>query len=301
MNLRSLDLNLLLVFDAVFQERSISKAARKLHLSQPTVSNSLARLREALRDPLFERTAHGMLPTSRAKMIYKPVRQALDVLDRGLRGEDAFEFTHSDREFVIAVEDYGETIILPRLLENLSRLAPHIRIRIRAEPSASLKAALREGEVDLVLDYFALREPGYRSECVMTETLLSLTRRNHPDVGRKLSLDKYLALRHAVLAPRTDSMPMIDLALAKRGLKRQIAVIVPHFLSMPVIVQNSDLICTLPKRMAHLYADHFSLKAHAVPLRVPRFPIYLIWHELADTDVGHRWFRNCLIEFCQRL
>lgn len=94
---------------------------------------------------------------------------------------------------------------------------------------------------------------------------------------------------------------MIDLALSKRGLQCEIAVIVPHFLSTPVIVQNSDLICTLPKRMAHLYADHFYLKTHTVPLRIPRFPIYLIWHELADTDPGHRWFRNCLIEFCQGL
>ena len=301
-NLRSLDLNLLLVFDAVFQERSISKAARKLHLSQPTVSNALARLREGLRDPLFERSPQGMLPTSRAKMIYKPIRQALDVLDRGLRGEDAFNFTRSDREFVIAVEDYGETIILPRLLEWLSRVAPQIRIRIRAEQSAQLKTALREGEVDLVLDYFALRESDYHSECVMTETLLSLTRRNHPQIGnKKLNLDSYLTQRHVVLAPRTDAMPMIDLALSKRGLKRKIAVIVPHFLSMPVIVQNSNLICTLPRRMAELYADNFDLKSHAVPLRVPHFPIYLIWHELAETDAGHRWFRNCLIDFCRRL
>jgi DNA-binding transcriptional LysR family regulator len=301
MNLRSLDLNLLLVFDAIFNERSISKAAQKLHLSQPTVSNALARLRECLQDPLFERSSQGMLPTSRAKMISKPIRQALDVLDRGLRGEATFNFTHSSREFVIAVEDYGETIILPRLLEWLSKVAPHVRIRIRPEPSALLKIALRDGEVDLALDYFALREAGYYSKSVLTETLLSLSRQNHPHVGEKLSLDSYLAQFHVVLAPRTDAMPMIDLALSKRGLQRRIAVTVPHFLSMPVIVQSSDLICTLPRRMAHLYADHFHLKTHAVPLRIPRFPIYLIWHESAENDAGHRWFRNCLIDFCQRL
>lgn len=301
MNLRSLDLNLLLVFDAIYNERSISKAARKLNLSQPTVSNALARLRECLQDPLFERSSQGMLPTARAKVIAKPIRQALDVLDRGLRGEENFNFTRSSREFVIAVEDYGETIILPRLLEWLSKVAPHIRIKIRPEPSAALKAALRDGEVDLALDYFAMRDASFHSECVLTETLLSLSRQNHPVVGERLSLDAYLAQRHVVLAPRTDTMPMIDLALSKRGLQRQIAVTVPHFLSMPVIVQSSDLICTLPRRMAHLYADHFDLKSHAVPLRIPRFPIYLIWHESADSDAGHNWFRNCLIDFCGRL
>lgn len=301
MNLRSLDLNLLLVFDAIYNERSISKAARKLNLSQPTVSNALARLREHLNDPLFERNVQGMLPTTRAKVIAKPIRQALDMLDRGLRGEETFNFSQSTREFVIAVEDYGETIILPRLLEWLSKVAPNVRIKIRPEPSGQLKAALRDGEVDLALDYFALRDPDYHSECVMTETLLSLSRPDHPQVGEKLSLDTYLAQRHVVLAPRTDAMPMIDLALSKRGLQRTIAVIVPHFLSMPVIVQSSDLICTLPRRMAHLYADHFHLRSHAVPLRIPRFPIYLIWHDSAEADAGHRWFRGCLIDFCQRL
>ena len=110
MNLRSLDLNLLLIFDSIYAERSISKAAQKLHLSQPTVSNALARLRERLQDPLFERSARSMTPTARAKALAKPIRQALDALERGLRGDDTFEFTHSDREFVIAVEDYGETV-----------------------------------------------------------------------------------------------------------------------------------------------------------------------------------------------
>ncbi len=301
MNLRSLDLNLLLIFDSVYAERSISKAAQKLHLSQPTVSNALARLRERLQDPLFERSAQGMAPTARAKALAKPIRQALDALERGLRGDDAFEFTRSDREFVIAVEDYGETVILPRFVDWLAKVAPGIRIRIRPESGSQLTGELREGTVDLALDYFALREPGYVSTSVLTETLLSLSRQDHPVIGERLSLDTYLAMRHVVLAPRTTSLPMIDLALSKRGLQRQIAVTVPHFLSMPVMVQNSDMICTLPRRMAHLYADHFRLKSHSVPLRIPKFPVYLIWHDALEADAGHQWFRNHLIEFCQRL
>ncbi len=301
MNLRSLDLNLLLIFDAVYSERSISKAAHKLHLSQPTVSNALARLRERLQDPLFERSSQGMAPTPRAKTLAEPIRQALDVLERGLRGGDAFDFTHSDREFVIAVEDYGEVVIMPRFIDWLAQVAPNIRIRIRPEPSEQLKGELRDGAVDLALDYFALQEASYRSECVLTETLLSLSRRDHPLVAERLSLDVFLALPHVVLAPRSNARPMIDLALSKRGLQRHIAVTVPHFLSMPVMVQTTNMICTLPRRMAHLYADHFRLKSHAVPLRIPQFPVYLIWHESAESDAGHQWFRNHLIGFCQRL
>ena len=153
MNLRTLDLNLLLVFDAIYGERSISKAALKLHLSQPTVSNALARLRERLGDPLFERQGQGMRPTPRAKKLAEPIRQALHTLERGLRDDDTFDFAHSEREFVIAVEDYGESVILPGFVRWLSEVAPRIRIHIRTDGGAPLRAELREGQVDLALDY----------------------------------------------------------------------------------------------------------------------------------------------------
>ena len=239
MNLRSLDLNLLLVFDAIYGERSISRAAAKLHLSQPTVSNALARLRERLQDPLFERSAQGMLPTPRARKLAEPIRQALNTLEHGLRDDEEFDFARSEREFVIAVEDYGESVILPGFIRWLADVAPNLRMRIRAESSAQLAVELPEGTADL--------------------------------------------------------------ALAKRGLQRRIAMRVPHFISMPLMVLASDMICTLPRRMATLYADHFKLRAHAVPLRMPQFPVYLIWHQRLDADAGHQWFRTHLTEFCQRL
>ncbi len=301
MNLRSLDLNLLLIFDAIYGERSISKAALKLHLSQPTVSNALARLRERLDDPLFERRAQGMLPTARARQLAEPIRQALNTLERGLRDDDSFDFARSDREFVIAVEDYGECVILPGFIRWLAEVAPTLRIRIRAETGAQLKAELREGTVDLALDYFALPDSAYRSTCVLTETLMSLSRRDHPLLGERLTLDQYLAAPHVVLAAPANARPMIDLALAKRGLQRRIAVAVPHFISMPLMVQATDMIGTLPRRMAMLYADNFRLRAHAVPLRTPQFPVYLIWHEALEPDPGHQWFRTHLTDFCHRL
>ncbi len=301
MNLRSLDLNLLLIFDAVYNERSISRAAAKLALSQPTVSNALARLRERLGDPLFERGSRGMVPTPRAKTLAEPIRQALLVLERGLRGHEEFDFANSQREFVVAVEDYGEAVVLPRFVDWLAVAAPGIRIRIRPEPSTQLRSEMRGGTVDLALDYFSLTEPGFHSKCVLTEILLTLSRRDHPALGERLTLDDYLALRHVVLVPRSSTTSMIDLALAKRGLQRRITVHVPHFLSMPMMVQASTMLCTLPRRMGLLYADFFRLQAHAVPLRIPQFPVYLLWHESADRDAGHQWFRGHLIDFCSRL
>jgi DNA-binding transcriptional LysR family regulator len=300
-NLRTLDLNLLLVFDAIYGERSISKAARKLHLSQPTVSNALARLRERLEDPLFERSAGGMLPTARARTLADPIRQALTTLERGLRGDDRFDFAHADREFVIAVEDYGESVILPGFIHWLAEVAPGVRIRLRAETSAPIKGELRDGTVDLALDYFPLQEARYHHRCVLTESLMCLSRRDHPGLNERMTLETYLAMRHIVLGTPSNARPMIDLALSKRGLQRRIAVTVPHFISMPVMVQTTDMVCTLPRRMAQLYADNFRLKSHALPLRVPQFPVYLICHESPAADAGHQWLRGHLVEFCQRL
>ncbi|SAL78890.1 LysR family transcriptional regulator [Caballeronia choica] len=301
MNLRSIDLNLLLVFDTIYSERNISKAARKLALSQPTVSNALARLRERLDDPLFTRTSDGMVPTARAKTLADPIRQALDLIERGLRSDDAFDYAHSERRFVIAVEDYGETVIVPRFCDWLAQTAPNIRIKILREPGNQLTAEMKDGEVDLTLDYFIQHDPSFRNERVLTEGLLTLSQREHPQLTGRLTLEQYLALRHVVLTPRAGSMSIIDRALAKRGLRRHIALEVPHFQSMPVLVQTAGLLCTLPKRMAQLYADNFRVTAHTVPMRVPNFPIYLTWHSSADTDPAHMWLRQNLIALCQRL
>ena len=301
MNLRSIDLNLLLVFDAIYAERSISKAAVRLNLSQPAVSNSLSRLRDALADPLFVREGNGMAPSTRAKLLRDPIRQALELLERGFRLDDGFDFASSKSEFVIAVEDYGETVIMPRIIDWMTEVAPSIRIRIRPEPSSELKYEMRDGDVDFALDYFPLQEQGFHSQCVLTESLVSLSRVGHPLIGEQLTVETFLSLRHVVIAPRRKSQPMIELALAKRGLRRNIALMVPHFLSMPAIVQSSNLICTLPRRMAYLYADHFRLKTHKVPIRTPEFPIYLIWYESLDGDPGHNWLRNHIIALCANL
>jgi DNA-binding transcriptional LysR family regulator len=300
-NLRSLDLNLLLIFDAIYGERSISKAALRLHLSQPTVSNALARLRERLEDPLFERSAGGMLPTARARTLADPIRQALSALERGLRGDESFDFARAEREFVIAVEDYGESVILPGFIQWLAEVAPGVRIRIRAERSAPIKGELRDGTVDLALDYFPLLDARYHHDCMLTESLMCLSRRDHPALNERMTLETYLSMRHIVLGTPSNSRPMIDLALSKRGLRRQIAVTVPHFISMPVMVQSTDMVCTLPRRMARLYADNFRLESHVLPLRLPQFPVYLIWHEAQAADAGHHWLRSHLTEFCQRL
>ncbi|MDE2478726.1 MAG: LysR family transcriptional regulator, partial [Betaproteobacteria bacterium] len=201
MNLRSIDLNLLVIFDTIYTERNISKAAQKLALSQPAVSNALARLRERLEDPLFIRTTHTMVPTARAKTLAQPIREALSLIEGGLRTGDEFDYAQSQRRFVIAVEDYGETVILPGFLDWLANVAPKVSVKIRPEPGSHLSSEMKDGQVDLALDYFMQRDPVFHSTCVMTDGLLSLSRREHRQLGDPLSLEQYLEVHHIALTP----------------------------------------------------------------------------------------------------
>lgn len=301
MKLRSVNLNLLLVFATVYRERSISNAARKLHLTQPTVSNAIARLREQLGDPLFERYADGVRPTPRARYLYKHINKALDLIEQGLVREEPFDYASSQRSFVIAMGDYGEAIFLSRLLELLAQIAPKVHIKIRPEPSAEIQSQLRDGQIDLALDYFALPQPEFVSKCLLTDTLISLARNDHPGIKNNLDLKTYLNLRHVILEPREGTHSLIDLALSKRNKERIIAATVPHFQSMPIIIKESELICTMPRRMANIYAKHFGLSSFEVPLRTPNFPIYLIWHHSLNEDPGHLWLRCVVNGFAQTI
>lgn len=298
-NLRSLDLNLLPVFDAIYCEGNLTRAARKLHMSQPAMSNALSRLRNAMNDPLFTRTHRGMVPTTRAKRMAEQVRQALDLIQSSLRDDSEFDFTLSTRTFVIAVEDYGEAVIMPRFIDWLTKAAPNIRTKIWPEHSRHvLMKELSDGRVDLAIDYFRVRDKKFSNIQLMTDELVSMVRQDHPLIADSLSLDQYVTLPHVVLAQKR---PLVDYELEKRGLSRNRALEVPHFISMPLIVKSTDLICTLPRRMAMLYTEHFKVKILESPIDFPAIPIFLIWHDSVENDHSHTWLRESLRALCRRL
>ena len=257
MNLRNIDLNLLTVFDAILSERNLTRASAKLHMTQPALSNALARLRTTLDDPLFIRTAQGMMPTARAKQLAAPIRQALDLIQNGLRKQEAFEFETAKRKFVIAISDYGEAVIMPRFVDWLATVAPHIQVQIRPELGRQIKEELRDGSIDLAMDYFRIEGDEFRNIHVMDEHLVSMVRQDHPTISDHLSIEDYLSIPHVMLK---QDKPIVDVVLKKHGFTRDVALEVPHFLSMPLIVQKTDFICTLPKRMALVYADFFRTK-----------------------------------------
>jgi DNA-binding transcriptional LysR family regulator len=308
MNLRSIDLNLLTVFDAIVTEGNQSRAANKLGMSQPAMSNALARLRTALGDPLFVRTAQGMTPTARGRSLAAPVRQALDLiqaaLDRTRRG-DRFDYHSSTRSIVVATEDYGESVILPRFMNWLMQTAPGMRVRILRDPvGPALSRKLSDGSVDLAMRYFRVRDSELHCKHLLDEEFVSMVRQDHPSIGDGISLSQYLGLPHVVfgrLGRRGIKNSIVDRELRRLGHTRHIALQVPGFQSMAAIVRNTDFVCTMPRRMAQVYAHHFRLKVLRTPLELPPLPIFLLWSKSMDRDPAHQWLRESFHELCQRV
>ena len=307
MNLRSIDLNLLAVFDAIVAEGNQSRAAKKLGMSQPAMSNALGRLRGVVDDPLFVRTMQGMVPTSRARALAEPIRQALDLIQAGLdraKNDNSFEPNEATRSFVLAVDDYGDAVIMPRLLDWILKAAPGVSIRIRRETSKPGLTQLASGGIDISIQYFRVRDSGLVVKHLIDEEFVSMVRNDHPTVGESLSLAQYTALPHVVfgrLGGKGIRNTAIDRQLRQLGLTRNIAMQVPGFQSMPVIVQATDCICTLPRRMAHAYAHFFRLKVLKPPLDLPPLQLYMIWSKTMGRDPAHEWLRNALYGLCQRL
>ena len=308
MNLRSIDLNLLTVFDAIMAEGNQSRAANRLGMSQPAMSNALARLRAALDDPLFVRTAQGMTPTPRGRALAEPIRQALDLVQTGLersRRDDDFDYRSSTRPAVVVVDDYGDTVIMPRFMNWLMQTAPGVRVRIRRDPlGAALSKKLSDGSVDLAIRYFRQRDGELQAKMLIEEEFVSMVRQDHPAIGDSMSLAQYLALPHVVfgrLGRQGIRNSIVDRELRRLGLTRHIALQVPGFQSMPIIVQNTDFVCTLPRRMAQAYAHHLRLKTLKTPLDLPSLPLYMVWSKSMDRDPAHQWLRNSIYELCRRL
>jgi DNA-binding transcriptional LysR family regulator len=300
-NLRDIDLNLLTIFEAIMAERKMTTAAARLGMTQPALSNALARLRLRLDDPLFVRTARGMDPTPRATAMAGPVRQALDLVRTGLEPPGEFDFASTDRTFTVGMSDYVEVALMSHFVDWIARTAPGINLEIRTGFPGRLSTELREGTLDLVADYSQLSGRGFRRDHLLNEGFASLVRRDHPAVRQRLDLDTFLQLRHVAVTPPPGLIPPLESWLRERGLERRIALRVPHLLSMPVIVSQTDFICTVPERMARKYAGPFDLRMLSPPVELEAVEVFQTWHARSENDPGQRWMRRALSDLCTRL
>jgi DNA-binding transcriptional LysR family regulator len=294
-NVSGLDLNLLRVFDAVLRDRSVTGAARHLGLTQPAVSNALARLRSQFEDVLFVRTPKGMDATPFARELAEPVRQALALLESALAHGPGFDPAVSTRAFRFYMSDLGQIEFLPPLVERAQRVAPGIRLEAVALEVEDIGDALAAGALDLAVGFLPGLGPPVRRQPLFRDPYVCLMRADHPAIGRTLSRKQFLAASHALVSYKGGHR-VIEETLERAGLARRIALRVPHFTVVPMVLERSDLILTLPSKVARVYEQRGNFKSLPPPVAIPPADVAVHWHERFERDPGNRWLREMVME-----
>ena len=300
MNLRSIDLNLLLVFDAVFQEKNITKAGKKIGPTQSSVANALTRLRGHLNDELFVRGTDGMRPTQRATELAESIRLTLFSLQNILDPQKFNPMTEK-RVFRIAAVDYFSVIVAPKLANYLSQHAPGVDVRIIAS-AMSTTEILDNGDADFSVGLSSDLPDRFGSELLITDSLICMVRENHPLAGKIPTVEEYADAQHLVLSLRGDAHTVVDDELAKRNLSRRVAMTVSSSAVIPAIVEESDLIVTAPAKIIRRYANPKSFIFNS-PIKLPDRLIHLdmAWHKRLSVHPAHVWFKETLLNIASSL
>jgi DNA-binding transcriptional LysR family regulator len=293
MNVRDLDLNLLRVFEAVLRGRSVTSAAGELGLTQPAASNALSRLRSAFGDALFLRTSRGMEPTPFARELAEPVRQALALLESALAHGPGFDPATSARSFRFYMSDLGQIEFLPPLVERVRRVAPGARLEAPALEPEHVADALGAGSIDLAVGFLPALGPPLRRQALFSDPYLCLMRADYP--AATLTRRKFLEASHVLVTYRGGHR-VVEEALERAGAAQRIVLRVPHFTVVPMVLEQTDLILTLPARVARAFERRGNLKALAPPVPIPPADVAVHWHERFDADAGNRWLREQLVE-----
>ena len=300
MNLRRVDLNLLVIFDALMTERNVTRAARRISLSQPAFSNALARLRHFLKDELFIRGPEGMLPTPRALELAPPIRAALMTLESSL-DQSAFEPATATRVFTLQTSDYLVSTVMPALMRHLAERAPGVDIRI-VPPDHRTTQLLDAGEIDFALGGYGELPERFGVAIVDDNDFVCLMHAKHPLATGRLDLRRYAAAKHLLITPRGDPNGFVDDALAEAGLSRRIALTVNHFSVVPAIIAETDLIVTMPLRMAEGYAKLYGLTLRPSPVATSAIysHIRLVWNKRLAAHPAFDWFRALMLEVMEK-
>jgi len=294
MHISAIDLNLVVVLRALLDERSVSRAARRLGLSQSATSHALGRLREVVKDPLFLRTRTGLAPTARAEAMAASVRASLDALDETLFAHTPFDPGTIKRTFHIRPSDYVEFLVIPSLIERLARVAPGVDLFARAtatEPTL----ALERGELDLLIQPPRTGEQteALHMQKIWDEQFMGIARRGHPLMRGRMTLKRFASARHVLVAPRGQpGGGRIDEVLKEHGLERHIAFRTPSFLAAPQVVAATDLVMVLPARLVTPLARQLRLATFEPPMELPGFEMAMFWNDRHDSDPVHAFLRT---------
>jgi DNA-binding transcriptional LysR family regulator len=294
MHLSRIDLNLFTVFDAIYREGGITPASRRLHLSQPAVSHALARLRELLDDPLFERRGNEMVPTPMARSLAATIGTSLGSLEQMLQRAGRFDAATSQRCFTIAVRESQELTFLPALVAQIGATAPHVDVAAVRIERRDIEEDLQGGEIDAALDVALPLSREVRREQVSAEPLVVLAREGNPAVQGALDMATYLAHGHVLVTGRRRGGGYEDIALGRLGMSRHIRVRCQQHAAASDIVSRSDLLATMAHSQA-LLANRHGNQVLPLPAEIPPIEMFLYWHANVDADPASQWFRALLL------
>lgn len=294
--IQDIDLNLLVVFHLMYRERKTGPVAEQLGLSQPAVSNALGRLRKALNDELFERTSRGMRPTPFADAIAESIGYALGTLQDGLNYQERFDPSSSDRSFCLSMTDLGEMYLLPRLIAHLAVQAPSISITTVRDTGRSLKDEMESGTVDLAIGLLPQLEAGFYQRRLFNQDYVCLMREGHPLANETLTLERFSEAQHIIIEAQGTGHGRVEKQLVRSGITRIVRLRLPHFISAPYIVSETDLIATVTEKLALQTAKSLGLVTRPHPVLIPPAQINLFWHRRYHQDTGNIWLRNLLFD-----
>ena len=293
MNLRTVDLNLLVALNALLTELHVTRAAEKVGLSQPAMSNALSRLRHIFRDDLLVRTATGMQATPRALELAEPVRQVLRQIERVLDSEPVFEPATSSRTFTVRLSDLLGLLLLPPLFSRLTQEAPGLEFDIVHLSPTQTVEAIEKDEVDMAVSMGLSHASSIKSAPLMTDRMVCVMRNGHPFAAGPQSLDNFLAAKHLKVSMSPTDLRFVDDVLARQGLARRVALNVPHWLLMPHVLESSDLLSVMPRRVALALAGN-ALSVCELPFASDPFEWSMYWHKRHDGNQSLRWLCGTL-------
>ncbi len=290
-----MDMKLLAVFDEIYKTRSVSRAGENLSMPQTSVSLALGRLRRYFNDPLFVRTGNGMVPTPRAADLVPQLRQALQLLQLATQQQAEFDPASSSRIFRISMTDISHLEFLPALMNNVARVAPDVHIEVQRITKDTAKR-LETGDTDLAIGYMPELEAGFYQQKLFEDGFACVVRRNHPRIGNTLTENLYKRGRHIVLAAPGTGNEIVERELKRQGTERNVALSLPTLPGVGNLLANTDLIATVPERVAQMLVKIANVKALEPPYRFPHFSIKQHWHERYHQDPANRWLRSTVAE-----
>ncbi|GBE92641.1 LysR family transcriptional regulator [Nostoc cycadae] len=301
-DLSAVDLNLLVAFEALFEEKSVTAAATRLYLGQPAMSAALGRLRTLFQDDLFIRIGREMQPTAKAVAIAPGIKGALQQIRHTLAASQTFDATTSQTTFTIGSSDYTSHVVMPKLLQVCHQIAPKINFRLIGFAKDSVGELLENREIDLALGVFQNPPRQTIQMPLFAEHFVGICRRGHPVITQNaIAPENFANLLHALFTIRQDEVGEIDKVLAQSNLQRRIVLTTPHLLVLPAIISSSDLVAAVPSRLVTSLADQGAVEIFELPIQTQPWMISMLWSRLTDQDQANCWLRQMLKSICEEI